>query len=37
MEFETGNITGPVGRAFDQHQIDTVQQVTGWVIKLIYI
>ena len=29
MEFEGGNRTGPVGRAFDQQQIETIQQVTG--------
>lgn len=28
MEFEGGNRTGPVGRAFDQQQIETIQQVT---------
>lgn len=29
MEFESGNLTGPTGRAFDQQQIENVKVVTA--------
>ena len=35
MEIESGNQTGPTGRAFDQQQIENVQEVTGCVSNLL--
>ena len=35
MEFESGNQTGPTGRAFDQQQIENIQEVTGCVSDLL--
>ena len=36
MEIESGNQTGPTGRAFDQQQIENVQEVTGCVSDLLF-
>ena len=35
MDIESGNQTGPTGRAFDQQQIENVQEVTGCVSNLL--
>ena len=35
MEFDSGNQTGPTGRAFDQQQIENLQEVTGCVSDLL--
>ena len=35
MEFDSGNQTGPSGRAFDQQQIENVKVVTGCVSDLL--